>query len=383
MSDKNVYGKLIEHAGNWILGIPDSDLLMQIFQLRFTPEEAEFLSGFPHRPHTIEELAEKYKIPADGLLEIMEPMLRKGLIYRVEGRSAVRYSFPDPLFFFYRMPGWKGEEDEFNRRISPMINRYYRDHMGADFMGHPTMGLRAIPVARTVEDTHQILPYEDILEYVDREEYHSVSICPCRHRHNLDPDFESCEHETLNCLHFGRLGRYIVKHDMGKEISSEETLEILAAAADAGLVHGISNTRTGMDTICNCCSCCCLFLEELRTDVPVFRGHQRSNYRLEINHDTCKRCGLCAKRCPVDALELREREDVPESEAGAELNPKDRKEIVYNTDACIGCGVCAHTCPTQSLKLVRREGEEDIPENMSEAGLRMLRERNRDLSKVW
>jgi len=384
MEDTGAYAALAEHLRDWIFGLPESQLLMPILRTRFTPEEAGFLSRFPHRPCTMEDLTAIYDLAGEELSAVMEPMMRKGFIYRVEGKSAVRYSFPDSIFVLYRMPGWKGEDDELNQRLSPLINRYYIDHMGADILGHPTKILRAVPIAQTVEDPKVITPYEDVLAFLEREDYHTVSTCPCRHRHNLDPDFETCKHETENCLHFGRLGRYIVQNDMGREISREETLEILEAAAEAGLVHSISNTREGMDTICNCCSCCCLLLEPVKSVPSPQRGHQRSNYMLEIDHDTCKACGLCAKRCPVDALELRDKEGVPKLDAsGKKLKAKDTKEIIYHPDLCIGCGVCAYKCPTQSLKLVRRESEEDIPQNMTESGLRFLAERGRDLNKIF
>jgi len=384
MSDKEAYAGLIRHLRNWILGLPQSELLQPILELRFTPEEAEFLSGFPHKPHTMGQLSEIYGLPADDLLEIMLPMTRKGFIYRVEGRTAIRYSLPDPLFMFYRMPGWKGEDDTWNRELAPLINRYYIRTMGADFLGYPTKGLRAIPIARTVEDTKRIIPYEDVIAFLEREDYQTVSTCPCRHRHNLDPDFEDCRHETENCLHFGMLGRYIVQSGMGREISSEETLEILEAAAEAGLVHGISNTKQGMDTICNCCSCCCLFLEPVNSITPQQRGHQRSNYTLEINHDTCKACGLCVKRCPMAALALDERKGVPGVDgSGNGSEAKDAKGVTHQPDLCIGCGVCVYKCPTQSLRMVHRETEEDIPGNMSETGYRFLTERGRDLPNIF
>jgi len=384
VSDREIYAGLIEHLRDWIFDLPESKLLMPMLEMRFTPEEAEFLAGFPHMPTTIEQLSERYGLSTGELQGIMQPMMRKGFIYRVEGRSAVRYSLPDSLFVFYRMPGWRGEEGAWNRELAPLINRYYIDYMGADILGHPTKILRAIPVAHTVADTRRILPYEDILDFMEREEYHTVSTCACRHRHNLDPDFETCEHETENCLHFGRLGRYIVQNDMGREISREETLEILEAAAEAGLVHSISNTREGMDTICNCCSCCCLMLEPVKSLPSPQRGHQRSNYMLDINHDTCKACGLCAKRCPVDALELKDKEGVPKvDESGKKLKAKDIKEVVYQPDLCIGCGVCVYKCPTQSLSLVHRETEEDIPQNMSDIGSRFLSERGRDFTKIF
>lgn len=382
MADKEAYGKLIERYRTWLFNLPDSELLIPVIELRFTPEEAQFLARLPFMPATMQELSARLEMSASEIKKTMAPLMKKGGIFEVEGKSAVRYSLCDSLFIMYRMPGWKGDDNEFTRAFSPLVNKYYIEHFGADFMGHPTKGLRSIPVSGTVRDTRAILPYEDILHYIDREDYHTVSECACRDRHNQDPAFDKCKHETTNCMHFGRLGRYAVKNGMGRKISKEESLEILKNAADEGLVHGISNYKTGMDTICNCCSCCCLFLEKIKIDPPNPRGQQRSNYMLEIKSDTCKACGLCAQRCPMNALELNDKKNPPASTKKLEL--KDKKELTYEPDGCIGCGVCAHKCPTQSLTLVKREGpDEDIPDSPSEAGKRFLMERGRDFSKIF
>jgi ferredoxin len=185
---------------------------------------------------------------------------------------------------------------------------------------------------------------------------------------NVDPDTPSCKHETLNCLHFGRLARYMVKQGMGKEISREETMEILLNAADAGLVHGISNTKTGIDSICNCCSCCCVFMQSAH--VLGLRGHQQSNYILDIRGETCKGCGLCVERCPMKTLRL---------EASPQANNKTGKLAVLDPGRCIGCGVCVHKCPSQSLQLVPRKEEQDFPEDVRELNERQAKERGKSL----
>lgn len=378
MSTK-AYTLLIERYRTWLFNLPDAKELLPMFELRIRPEEADFLSRFPFRPHTLQQLSQRLGISVDQLMATIEPLKRKGLIMEVEGKSGIRYSLTDPIFSFYRMPGWKGEDDEFNRKLSPKLNRYYIEHLGADFMGQNTKGLRALPIAGTLADTRTILPYEDVLNFIEQVDFHSVSTCACRHRHNLDPMFNICRHDTTNCLHFGKLGRYIVKHGMGKQIEKVEALEILKNAADAGLVHGISNHKQGMDTICNCCSCCCLFLEIIKIDPPNPRGHQRSNYVVSHNAITCKACGLCVQRCPMDALKI------VESQTTYALKEERRqKKIISNPRKCMGCGVCVHKCPTQSLKLVRRsDRNEDIPENPSEAGKRLLMERGKVAEKSF
>jgi len=382
MSRKQAYKDLIEHVENWLFGVPNPEAFMEILEYRFTPEEAAFLANLPHMPHSLDQLSQKLGISQDKLSQKMEPMIKKGMIYEVEGKNSVRYSFQDHLFFLMRMPGWKGEDNELNRKLLPMVNRYYINDFGADFMGYPTKGLRAIPIAQTVKDPRVVTPYEDVLVFVDQQDFHSVSICPCRHRHRMDPDVPNCKHEIRNCLHFGKLGRYIVKYGMGEEIRKEEALEIIEKAADAGLVHGLSNALTNPDTICNCCSCCCLFLEPVNMPAPMPRGHQPSNYRVEHNRETCVACGKCVKLCPMGALDFREKPDAPKPVEGKKLKPKDLKEVVNDPDRCIGCGVCAHKCPTQSLSLKRKDEEQAYPQSMGDAGRRMMTERGRDFSKV-
>ncbi len=381
MPQLDVYEHLIGRLRTWLFNFPDSELLMPLMKLRFSQEEAEFLCRFPFIPSTLDQVAERMKESQKQLIEKMSPMIQKGLICAFEGKSGTRYAFSDQLFFLYRIPGWKGEHNHWNREILSLANQYYVNDFGVDFVGHTTKGLRAIPVAHTIRDARQILPYEDVLQYVDQEEYHSVSTCACRHRHNIDPNVENCKHHNETCLHFGKLGHYTVQHAMGRQITREKTLAILEKAADAGLVHGISNSRQGIDTICNCCSCCCLFLEPLKMPASVSVKHQRSNYRVQHNAETCKACGLCEKRCPVDAIELRHKEADQEFEIGRKS--KVSKFVAYNPDQCIGCGLCVHKCPSQSLSLVRREKEEDIPETLSELGRRFLVERGRDMSKIF
>jgi electron transport complex protein RnfB len=165
------------------------------------------------------------------------------------------------------------------------------------------------------------------------------------------------------CLHFGRLGHYIVENGLGREITREETREILKQAAESGLVHAISNWQEGADTICNCCTCCCLFFEAYHV-LKHHKSHDVSNYRVRTNPETCIGCGLCIKRCPMEALDL---EDLPEAKdrmtVVAADREKDKKKFtnkrgqvsVLNPELCIGCGVCVYKCPTKSLTLERKK----------------------------
>jgi NAD-dependent dihydropyrimidine dehydrogenase PreA subunit len=90
-----------------------------------------------------------------------------------------------------------------------------------------------------------------------------------------------------------------------------------------------------------------------------------SNYRAISNSETCKGCGLCTKRCPMDAIVL---------EASDKAKNKLGKISVIAPDLCIGCGVCAYKCPTESIALERRDEITEPPIDTQEFVGRFLRD---------
>lgn len=90
-----------------------------------------------------------------------------------------------------------------------------------------------------------------------------------------------------------------------------------------------------------------------------------SNYQATTKSETCLGCGVCAKRCPMDAISV---------EASDQANNKLGKLSAVDPDLCIGCGVCAYKCPTGSIVLEQRQETTEPPSDTGEFAGRFLRD---------
>lgn len=374
MSEQEVYARFIDWLKQSWWDLPEADELMPLVMASCTPEEAALLTGIPFSAANLEELAETKQVDPVDLNRCLDALSKKGLVYRTVKGESIRYKVNDSFFIYYRSAFWAGRSDERTKAMAPLVNQYYYHGFFDQYDLTHLKGLRVLPIQEAIEDTRQILPYEEVVKVLDSVEYFTVSTCPCRHRKNIDPDSPNCKYPTETCLHFDRLGHYIVENGLGREITRQETEEILRQCAEVGLVHAMSNQQEGVDTVCNCCRCCCIFLEAFHK-----LGHSMSlspsNYLVRTNPETCIGCGLCVRRCPMGAVRL---EGFPEAKnritiaaakdqsGEVELKNKTGKVSVVNPDLCIGCGVCAYKCPTESLVLERREVVEHPPKNARE-----------------
>ncbi len=80
--------------------------------------------------------------------------------------------------------------------------------------------------------------------------------------------------------------------------------------------------------------------------LPVgYRGRVTLVVNPETNRYRCTACGLCAKACPVDIIQIVRAKD----DKGKPTPYPERFE--YNLLECIVCGLCVEACPFEALTM--------------------------------
>jgi ferredoxin len=122
-------------------------------------------------------------------------------------------------------------------------------------------------------------------------------------------------------------------------LTQMEAMHTLHRAAEAGLVHSVSNSREELYYICNCCTCSCGILRGM-AELGIANVVASSAFVNQVDDALCSGCEDCISSCQFDALAM--------------------DGLLAKVDAvrCVGCGVCVIACSTGALGLVRRPEEE-------------------------
>lgn len=336
MSD--VYERLAKRLDDLPHGFPstESGVEIKILKKIFSPDDAEMALKMRPVPETAEAIAERLGTPLSEMQAILDAMVRKGQIGSIGAMGVQTYAL-----FPFIVGIWEFQMNRLDKELAELFHEYY-PHL-ADVLGKYAPSLtRVVPIQSQIKAEHQVLPYEDVRQMLGQGKSFQLMSCICRKEQALLG--KPCKHSTEVCMGFSRHEGAFDKFPLGKIISKEEALSVVAKAEEEGLVHLTYNLQGDSFFLCNCCSCCCLSLGAVKNfNAP--RLLAKSYYVASIDEETCAACGTCAEeRCPMDA--------VVEDNGGYKVQP----------ERCIGCGVCTNTCPTESITLVRRpETEREEP----------------------
>jgi len=344
----DIYEKLAKHLDNLPAGFPrtESGVEMRILRRLFTPEDAEFamhLTLIPEEPRVI---AHRAKIPVNDAARRLEEMEKKGLIMGIHRENK------SPLYMasHFAVGIWEGQVNRLDPELVQNVEEYLDPFLAQGFWrGTPQM--RTIPVNKSISVQNVVMPYERAEELVRSQKVFAVSNCICRQEKHVMG--KGCNKPGESCMQFGWAADSVVRNGRGRAISMEEALAILQRAEEVGLVLQPNNAKDPV-FICTCCGCCCGVLRSLKR-YPEPASLLVSSFWASLNSNTCKGCGLCTKRCQMEAFHL------------------DNKKPVLNVNRCIGCGLCVSSCPTHSLSLIRKPKAKQpyVPQDIIKTNIRV------------
>ncbi len=250
-------------------------------------------------------------------------MAKRGLAWASRGERGLVFRL---AAFVYGI--WESQLERLDHELVHLFEQYM-DAGGAKGIMGPEPAIHRVVPARGAVKSEAILPYEDVKAIILSAAGFSARDCICRREREI-AGHRACSFPLGDCMSFSAVPRPPAPGD----ITREKALALLDEAEEVGLVHCVSNFRTGMFYVCNCCGCCCGVLRGI-TELGIAGSVAAANYRARIDAAACNGCGACIERCQVKAIR----------ESGS--------AAVVDEARCIGCGLCVTGCPADAAALQR------------------------------
>jgi len=329
MTDKILCRQLAE-----AVGAVESPLIQKIFEALVKDDEAKvLLAAAP--PATVEELGQKTGLPPETIKAMMEPLFKKGLIFKSKKGEQMKY---------YRVKSIPQMHDATAVTIglSREVLNLWKEYMETEWREYgqkimdflPGSVVRVIPVNEGITPESRILAYDDVVKIIENAKTLAVVRCSCR---VIDG---ACGKPVEVCIQVDRAAEYSLERGTGRALSKDEAIDIVKTSEKEGLVHVVDNRQVVGHVICNCCKDCCL-------NWSVMAGPKKwvapSRFEAVVDPDLCTGCETCLERCFFDAIAVKN--DLAAVDPGK----------------CMGCGVCAVSCPTEALRLKEVRAADFVP----------------------
>jgi len=185
MPDATVYQQLAAQ-----IGAKDSILIPKIIEALADEKEIRLvLAASP--PATVDELSEKTGVSAGDIEKMIDPLFKKGLLYKSKKPDATRYYRVRSLLQFHDAtilaPGAPKEFFDLWREYHE--KEFKADHKKIE-SGLPRSAIRVVPVNIAVAPENRIAPFEDVKQIVAKAQSLAVTPCTCRRQNTrgLYPD---------------------------------------------------------------------------------------------------------------------------------------------------------------------------------------------------
>ena len=338
------------------LNTPKHRKITKLLKVFWNEEEIKLLSHFDSADKyvTLKQLEERSGLSKDEIKNLLQRSVENGTVSQSGRKYCLEPVIPGIFEKYYK----RSKDTEENLKEAAKL---YRDIMkevmpqsnqlnNTDWkLFRPLLPVEAneklIEINKDYDVQSQSLPYETVMNLINKHDMFTVISCQCRLIGELSG--EPCEvaPSSMGCLVAGPAGQMMFDQGIrgGKMLTKEEAIEFLKETEKRGLVHNaiFDQGYESSNFFCNCCSCHCgaLFPAKLFHRKGVYE----SNYNPKFNNELCTKCETCMRKCPKEAIY----HHFP-------LKPDLSDDfMVLKEDMCIGCGICAVNCPSDAIKTVK------------------------------
>ncbi len=358
--ESQAYKRLAERLDALPNGYPATEdgAELRLLACLFTPEEADLASRLRLTRESAEEIAARTGNESELVRKQLKDMARRGLIATGKVETGLGFGLLPFVVGIY-----ENQVGSLDAEMAELFEAYYTQAFGRALEVSPPFH-RVIPIGESVSAGMEVQPFESAAVLVDQMQAWGVLDCICRKQKALIGD--PCDHPLDVCMAFHPKPGAFDQHPAIRAVSREEALGTLRRAAEAGLVHSVSNNQQGVHYICNCCTCSCGILRGM-AELGIANVVARSAFVNEVDDLLCNGCETCLDSCQFTALSMGE-----------------DAIVLVDRIRCVGCGVCVLVCPDEALHLVRRPEEEvlPVPATLKEWGMQRAVQRGIDLGSV-
>jgi Pyruvate/2-oxoacid:ferredoxin oxidoreductase delta subunit len=309
---------------------------LRLLEKIYTPKEADLAAQLRLTIETPEQLAERIGGDPSVLKKQLRGMIRKGLINGGKAEGGFGYGLLPFVVGVYEL-----QVERLDPEMARLFEEYYQKVFNNMLSVTPSIH-RVVPVGETIKTGMEVRPLESAADIVAGANAWGVQDCICRKQKAMIDD--PCDHPIDNCMVFSKRPGAFENNPIVTTMTQDQAMDKLKSAAEAGLVHSVSNTQDGIHYICNCCTCSCAVLRGM-SEMGIANVVARSAFVNTVDEDLCQGCEDCIEYCQFNALALHD----------------DAMLININQTSCVGCGVCVPVCPEEALTLVRRPEDEVLP----------------------